>query len=156
MIRRIHRGLLTDLIAEAKQSARGRKNRNFHPTDDYPAHRLLNAVEPGSYIVPHRHLDPYKDETMICLSGRMGVLSFDEVGKVVEIVELSPGADNFGVDIPHGVFHTVLALESGTVFLEAKAGPYLPLQAPEMAAWAPREGDPAAGPQWMAWRRLFG
>jgi hypothetical protein len=48
------------------------------------------------------------------------------------------------VDIPHATWHTVFALETGTVFLEAKAGPYLPLTADEKATWAPAEGDPAA------------
>jgi hypothetical protein len=35
----------------------------------------------------------------------------------------------------------VLALESGTVFFEAKAGTYVPLAAEERAAWAPAEGE---------------
>ena len=49
-----------------------------------------------------------------------------------------------GVDIEHGTWHTVLALEENTVFLEAKAGPYLALSPAESAGWAPRENDPAA------------
>ncbi len=155
MIRQIGRGLLIDLIAQAKQSARGRKNHNFHPGDEYPAHRLLNAVEPGSYITPHRHLDPNKDETMICVAGRMGVLSFDDAGKVVQIITLAPGEETFGVDIPHGVFHTVLALESGTVFVEAKSGPYRPLTEAEIAPWAPAERSPEARKFYQRLRALF-
>lgn len=155
MIRRIDRGLVAAVSAEAKQSARGRKNHNFHPGDEYPAHRLLNAVEPGSYITPHRHLDPNKDETMVCVAGRMGVLSFDEAGKVVEIITLAPGAETFGVDIPHGVYHTVLALEPGTVFVEAKSGPYLPLTEAEFAPWAPAEGSAGVKDFYRRLRALF-
>jgi hypothetical protein len=35
-------------------------------------------------------------------------------------------------------------LEPGTVFFEAKAGPYLPLNDSEIAGWAPPEGDDGA------------
>jgi len=48
------------------------------------------------------------------------------------------------VDIPHGLFHTVVSLESGTVFFESKAGPYLPLTDEEKGEWSPAEGKPEA------------
>lgn len=144
MVRRIDHALLSDVALEAAASPRRRKNRNFHPTDDHPGHRLLNAMEPDSYIPPHRHLDPTKDETMVCLKGRLGLVIFDEAGALTERIVAAPGSDVLGFDIPHGVFHSVVALESGTVFLEAKAGPYRPLTAEERAPWAPLEGEPEA------------
>lgn len=137
-------GLLDEVTAEAQGSPRLRKNRNIHPADDYPAHRLLNAVEPGTYIRPHRHLDPNKDETMIVLRGKMGMVFFDDAGEVTATLLLVAGGDSFGIDIPHGTFHTLASLESGTVFFEAKGGPFLPLSAEETAPWAPAENDPAA------------
>ena len=43
--------------------------------------------------------------------------------------------------------NTLVALETGTVFFEAKAGPYRPLIPAEKAAWAPAEGsEPVALP----------
>ncbi len=151
----IDAALLDAVSAEARQSRRGRKNRNFHGTDDFPAHRLLNAVEPGSYIAPHRHLDPNKDETMIVLRGRLGLVIFDAVGNVLQTSVLAGGSGAIGVDIPHGSWHTVLALESGTIFFEAKAGPFLALAPEERAPWAPQEGA-AEAEGYGAWlRRLF-
>lgn len=144
MIRLIDDALLDQVSAEARQSPRGRKNRNFHTNDAQPGHRLLNAIEPGSYIMPHRHLDPNKDETMVVLRGRLGLVTFDDAGVIVDAVEVGKGGAAIGMDIPHGTWHTVFALEPGTVFLEAKAGPYLPLTADEKAPWAPAEGDPGA------------
>jgi cupin fold WbuC family metalloprotein len=144
MIRWIDTALLDELSAEARHSLRGRKNRNFHGDDAQPGHRLLNAIEPGSYIMPHRHLDPNKGETMVVLRGTLGLVSFDDAGNVVEVAKVSHGSTPIGMDIPCGTWHTVFALEPGTVFLEAKAGPYLPLTAEEKAPWAPAEGDPAA------------
>ena len=155
MITVIDQALLTVVSAEAKQAPRRRKNRNFHPADDYPGHRLLNAIEPDSYVTPHRHLDPAKDESIVCLRGRLGIVVFAPSGQVDRNILLAPGGDNVGVDIPHGVYHTVLALESGTVFFEAKAGPYVPLAGDEKASWAPVEGDAGVADCLAQLRRLF-
>ncbi len=136
----IDQGLLDSVSGEARHSPRQRKNRNFHADDAAPAHRLLNAIEPGSYLMPHRHLDANKDETMLVLRGRLGVIFFDELGEVQQSAVLAPDGPVCGVDIPHGVYHTIVALDPGTVMFEAKAGPYLPLDEAERAPWAPAEG----------------
>jgi hypothetical protein len=78
MITLIDDALLDAVCAEAAASPRRRKNRNFHPRDDHPGHRLLNAMQPDSYIPPHRHLDPNKDETFVVLRGSIGVVIFDD------------------------------------------------------------------------------
>ncbi len=141
MVRLIDQALFAGLSASASQAPRRRVHRNFHPDDAYPAHRLLVAIEPGSYVPPHRHLSPAKDETLLVLRGSLGVVFFDEQGVVERSAVLGAGGDALGVDIPHGVFHSVLALEPGTIIFEAKAGPYVPIAPEERAAWAPAEGD---------------
>ena len=140
MIRLIDQSLFAELIGAARQAPRLRVHRNFHPDDAYLAHRLLIAIEPGSYVLPHRHLDPGKDETLLVLRGSLGVVFFDAAGQPGRCHVLRAGGETLGIDIPHGVYHTVFALESGTVFFEAKAGPYVPVSAEERAAWAPAEG----------------
>lgn len=155
MIRIIGGALLDEVSAEAKASPRLRRNRNFHATNEHPGHRLLNAVEPGSYVAPHRHLAADKDETMVVLRGRLGFVLFDDAGAVVQSLVLGPGEAALGVDIPAGTWHSVLGLESGTVFLEAKAGPYLPLTDAEKAPWAPAEGDREAAGYYESLCRLF-
>lgn len=145
----IGQDLLDGVTDEARAVARLRKNYNFHTRDGAPCHRLLNAIEPDSYIPPHRHLDPEKDETIIVLRGKLGIIFFGDSGDVRETAVLSPGGYAVGVNIPHGEFHTLVSLESGTVFFETKAGPYLPLTEQEKAPWAPGEGsDDAAA--WLA------
>lgn len=151
----IDRGLLDSLSAEAGQAPRRRKNRNFHPGDAYPAHRLLIAIEPGSYVAPHRHLDPNKDETLLVVRGRLGVVIFRAENAVDRSIVLEAGGESIGIDIPHGVFHTVLALDPGTVFFEAKAGPYVPIAETERAPWAPAEGEPDAAAYLDRLRTLF-
>ncbi len=144
MITLIDQALLDEVCAEAAASPRRRKNRNFHPGDGHPAHRLLNAMQPDSYIPPHRHLDPNKDETFVVLRGLLGLVLFDDAGNVVQAARIGAGATALGVDIPHGTWHTAVALAPDTVFLEAKAGPWLPLTEAERAPWAPAENSPEA------------
>jgi len=80
----------------------------------------------------------------------------DADGGVTQTVVLGPDGAACGVNIPHGVFHSVFACAPGTVFFEAKAGPYLPLGEAERAAWAPAEGDAGAAAYAESLRRLFG
>jgi cupin fold WbuC family metalloprotein len=140
VIRLIDNALLDEVSREAVASPRGRRNRNFHIDDGQPAHRLLNAIEPGSYVRPHRHLEVNKDETMVVLRGELGLVTFDDSGKPTRVLVLGAGCDALGVDLAHGTWHMVFALVPGTIFLEAKAGPYLPLTPAEQASWAPAEG----------------
>lgn len=150
-------GALLDAVsAEAKAGPRLRKNRNFHRADDEPGHRLLNAIEPGSYIAPHRHLDAFKDETMLVLRGRLGLVLFDDEGRVARTAVLGADGEALGVDIARGTWHMVLALASDTVFFEAKAGPYRPLTQEERASWAPAEGDAEAAAYQRRLAGLFG
>ncbi len=144
MITLIDDKLLDEVCAEAAASPRRRKNRNFHPRDDHPGHRLLNALMADTYIPPHRHLDANKDETYVVLRGLLGLVLFDDEGRIVRLVKVGARGTAIGVDVAHGAWHTAIALEDNTVFLEAKAGPYLPLTSEEKATWAPAEGDDSA------------
>ncbi len=151
----IDRQLLDDLTAAARQNPRLRRNWNIHHEDSFPAHRLLNAMEPSSYIRPHRHLDPRKDETFIIVRGRLGVILFADDGSVREKFLLDAAGDTLGVDLPSGSFHTAVSLAEGTIFFEVKAGPYLPLADGEKAGWAPEEGSPEAGEYLAGLKSLF-
>jgi cupin fold WbuC family metalloprotein len=147
--------LLEELSRQARDSQRRRRNFNFHLHESDSCNRLLNAVEPDSYVRPHRHLDPAKDETIVAVRGSFGVVFFDEIGTVTRSLTIRAGADAIGVNIPHGLFHTLLAFESGSIFFEAKSGPYMPMAPGEFAAWAPAEGDPASVAYLEKLRALF-
>ena len=140
----INRELFGRVSSEARASSRRRKNFNFHVAEADVSHRLLNAMEPDSYIPPHCHRDASKDESIIALAGRFGVIFFDRDGNVTGTASLAPGGEAVGVNIPHGVFHSLVALEPGSIFFEAKAGPYKALESAEKAPWAPAEGEPDA------------
>jgi cupin fold WbuC family metalloprotein len=135
---------LAMLSAEARGSARQRKNLNLHPTLTDPVQRLLNAFEPGTYVRPHRHSDPGKWELFAILHGRALVLAFDAAGIVQERHELAPAGAVQVIEIAAGTWHTLAALESGTLLLEVKPGPYTPAGPQDFAPWAPPEGTSGA------------
>jgi cupin fold WbuC family metalloprotein len=148
--------LLLDQSTEAAlASPRRRKNHNFHTSEAEGANRLLNAVEPGSYIQPHRHLDSTKDETFVVVRGRFGLVLFDEAGDVGQTAILAAGTDSVGANIPHGTYHTLVSLQPGSIFFEAKAGPYVPISDAERSPWAPREGEPQATDYLRKLEQLF-
>ncbi|MCX7893511.1 MAG: WbuC family cupin fold metalloprotein [Burkholderiales bacterium] len=151
----IDRALLDALSAAAAAAPRRRRNRNFHGDLAETCHRLLNAIEPGSYVVPHRHLDPARDETILCLRGRLGLVVFDGAGGIAATRLLEPGGDSVGANLPAGTWHSLVALTPGTVMFEAKAGPYVPPSPADLAPWAPREGDAAAAAYAARLERLF-
>lgn len=143
-----------DALSElARVAERRRKNLNLHPSLDDPVQRLLNALEPGTYVRPHRHADSGRWELFVRLRGRAVVLAFNGDGVVVERQELSSTAPV--IEIPAGTWHTVAALESGTVLLEVKQGPYMPGTPGDFAPWAPPEGSAEAGvlEQWFRYAR---
>lgn len=149
----VDRKLIDSLIDTARRAPRLRANHNFHADAAAPAQRLLIAIEPGSYVVPHRHHAPDKQETLIVLRGSLGIVLFDAAGRVERSLVLRPDDEILGIDLPAGTYHTALALETGTVFFEAKAGPYVPLTDVERAPWAPAEGDPEV-PAYLSRLRL--
>jgi len=151
----IDRDFLEQVSSQAKASPRRRRNHNFHASESDTCHRLLNAIEPDSYIQPHCHHDASKDETLIVVRGRLGVIFFDERGAVTATAALAPAGESIGVNISHGMYHTLVALEPGSVFFEAKAGPYAPLTPREKAPWAPVEGEPRAALYLADLKRLF-
>ena len=126
---KINNILLDNLTEQAKMSPRLRMNYDLRNSAEDQSQRMLNAIEPGSVIPVHRHRKT--SETVVCLRGRVMEEFCDDLGRICEeAVELSPGGENVALNVPAGQWHTVRALESGTVILECKDGPYEPM-APE-------------------------
>ena len=154
-IKVVTKQMLDELNAQAAAAPRRRKNLNLHASEQAPCNRLYNAGEPDTYIQPHCHSAPTKDETMLMIRGKMGVVFFDVQGNITQTVLLEAGGANVAVTIPAGTFHTSIMLAPGSMIFEAKAGPYAPLQPHEKAAWAPAEGTPEAPAFLAKLRTLF-
>lgn len=131
---------LDQMAAQAQASPRRRANHNLHEQLPDPIQRLAIAMEPDTYVRPHRH--PHTWELLYPLRGRFVVLHFDERGGVTDRTLL--GTDSAVVETPAGVWHAVLSLDVGGVIFEVKHGPYVPIAAEDYMAWSPAEGSAEA------------
>ena len=122
---KITQALLDDLSARAKASPRLRINLDLRNSEADRSQRMLNAIEPGSRVPVHRHRTT--SETVVCLRGRIVDELYDDSGNMCNSVELYPSGPVALLNIPLGQWHTVRSLESGTVILECKDGPWEPL-----------------------------
>jgi len=143
-MKQIESSLLDELTGKAKDSPRKRMNFNLHDALSDPLQRLCNAIEPETYIRPHRHADPDTCEVFIMLRGSAVLLFFDDIGRVIERTVLSAGGPVLAAEIPPKTWHSIAALENGTVFFEVKEGPYVRPGGLNVAEWAPDEGEPQA------------
>ena len=126
MVDKISQAILDDLTAKAKASPRLRMNLDLRNSADDQSQRMLNAIEPGSELPIHRH--KHTSETVVCLRGRLVWEFYDELERIcTETIELSPNGQVFALNVPAGQWHTVRALESGSVILEMKDGAYEPI-----------------------------
>ena len=127
--------LLDKLTAQAQESPRLRMNIDLRNSDADTSQRMLNAIEPGSVVPVHRHQKT--SETVVVLRGSVVEEYYDDAGVLVESFVLgdchvadAPRNDvpmAYALNIPAGQWHTLRALESGTVILEMKDGAYEPM-----------------------------
>ena len=123
---KITQAILDELTAKAKESPRLRMNLDLRDSAEDTSQRMLNAIEPGSPLPIHRHQKT--SETVVCIRGRLVEEFYDDLERIcTERIELSPNGSVVALNIPAGQWHTVHALESGTVILEMKNGKYEPI-----------------------------
>ena len=123
---KITQALLDTLTTQAQGSPRLRMNLDLRNSVEDTSQRMLNAIEPGSVVPIHRHRNT--SETVVCLRGRIVEEFYDELERIcTEAIVLSPNSQTMALNIPAGQWHTVRSLESGTVILEVKDGPYEPI-----------------------------
>lgn len=131
-----------NLIGIARESPRKRKIFRLHEHYE-PVQRMVNALIPGTYIMPHKHETPDKVELFSILVGRCAVLRFADNGSIKEVIVLDEKGTNRIVDIAPRTYHSLIPLEPCAV-LEIIQGPYDALTHKQMAPWAPAEGTPHA------------
>jgi cupin fold WbuC family metalloprotein len=141
MLIRISKNELSILKAEARNSLRKRKNFNFHKESGDTLQRMMHAMNPGTYVQPHKHENPDKREAFIILEGKVAVIEFNDRGDIISHFILDRSRENYGAEVPERTWHMLIALEENTVIYEVKDGPYSPLDDKNFAAWAPVEGN---------------
>ena len=137
----IDKQLIRELFDKAVVNPRLRMNFDLRTSPDDGGQRMLNALMPGTVVPIHRH--PMSNESVICLSGKLVEIIYEEeditkdfpMGMDAQDVPsgkrfkesarymLDPSVGNFGCVVPAGAWHTVEVLEPSVIF-EAKDGKY--------------------------------
>lgn len=119
----IDKETLDALTAAAKASPRLRMNLDLRNSPADLSQRMLNAIEPGTVLPIHRHRTT--SETVVCIRGHFEEYFYDEAGNRTDVIDMRPGGNV--LNIPAGQWHSLESLESGTVLIEVKDGPYEPI-----------------------------
>ena len=137
----INKQLISELLDKAEVNPRLRMNLDLRTSPDDGGQRMLNALMPETVVPIHRH--PMSNESVICLSGKLVEIIYEEedmasdfpMGMDAQDVPngrrfkesarymLDPSLGNFGCVVPAGAWHTVEVLEPSVIF-EAKDGKY--------------------------------
>ena len=138
----INKDLLSDLHDKAAASDRLRMNFDLRTSPEDTSQRMLNALQPGTYVPIHRHLKT--SETVICLEGCLDWIFYDELpnldaggpihdGEIAQDetcfvetarIRVCPREGVYGIQVPKGAWHSVIVHEPSTIF-EAKDGAYV-------------------------------
>ena len=130
--------LLSHLRCQAQENERRRIHYDLRTTCHDTSQRMLNILEPDTKVPIHRHC--MTSETMVCLEGCLDEVLYEprlnasvpseaetwhndddfvEVGRC----RVCPSEGKYGVQVPPGVWHTVVVHEPSAIF-EAKDGAY--------------------------------
>lgn len=140
-MQKINAGLIRDVLKKASISTRKRTNFNFHDGPKDPLQRMLNAMQPGTYLQPHKHENPDKREVFLALTGKFVVIQFEDDGSIADHMVLDPSKWDFACEVKARTFHTIICLSPDSVIYELKDGPYDPDDDKNFAKWAPKEGS---------------
>ncbi|MCC5907196.1 MAG: WbuC family cupin fold metalloprotein [Balneolaceae bacterium] len=138
---------LTDELIEnglkaSRESERLRMILPLHRSQEAEVQRMLNFLQPGTYVRPHYHPVPHATESIVVLRGSIRFFTHDDKGEVKTVSDLSAVPVPGLVDIEPNVWHSFLVLKPDTILFEAKKGPYNAQTDKAFASWSPAEGSP--------------
>jgi len=127
---------LDTLKAAVKASAKGRARINAHPEATDALHEMIIAIDPTSYIRPHKH--PGKSEAFHIVEGEVDIVVFKDDGEIDGVIELGApdSARPFYYRMSKPLFHTLVIRSEILVVHEITNGPFHP-EATIFADFAP-------------------
>jgi cupin fold WbuC family metalloprotein len=134
---------LKNLCIDSMHSVRKRSHLNIHKHYSDPAQQIFIAMQPESYIRPHRHR--IDGENLLAVAGHFEYIQFNDQGEIENRIHFgNNGCQNLMISVSRMRWHTVICLQKNGILFEVKNGPFDPLAAKEFANWAPEENSIAA------------
>ena len=134
---------LDELAGKAKASPRGRAHLTLHAGNEDRVQRFFVAADSRTYFRPHRHRA--RSELALVVRGAFELLAFDDEGTLLRRHVLDSRGGAMACETPADLWHTLMALQDGSIFLEVKEGPYTPPRR-GICRRAPVEGDAESEP----------
>jgi cupin fold WbuC family metalloprotein len=137
------------LRAAVRDAPKRRARINAHPGNGDALHEMIIAIEPASYIRPHRH--PGKSEAFHIIEGEVDIVIFGDDGEIERVVPLGEkgGQHPFYYRMSEPRFHTLVIRSALLIVHEITNGPFLP-EGTIYAAFAPADDDVAAATAFQA------
>lgn len=129
-------------IEASRRSERKRIILPIHRKQEAEVQRLVNFLQPGTYIRPHLHPLLHATESLVVMKGAIRLFTFDDSGRTISDNRISSVPFPGVADIEPRIWHTFLVLDEDTVLFECKKGPYSASEDKVFAEWAPEEESP--------------
>lgn len=126
---KLDNNLFDQILVKAQESPRRRMNYDLRTSSGDGSQRMLNVLMTDTVIPVHRHVDT--SETVIVCRGKVREEFYDAQGNKTAEFVLEAGGECSAVQVPMGMYHTLVCLEDGSVIFEAKDGAYDPVKTEE-------------------------
>lgn len=126
-------------LKASRESERKRIILPIHRHQGAKVQRMINFLQPDTYIRPHKHPLEHASESLVLIRGSIRFYTFDEEGNVLTTHEVNSKPAPGVLDIEPGIWHSFLVLEEDTLLFECKKGPYNPDTDKTFARWSPEE-----------------
>lgn len=137
----LSKDMLEKGLKGSRESERKRIILPIHRKQEAEVQRMINFLQPGTYIRPHQHPLNYASESLVLIRGSIRFYIFDDDGTVLSISKLDSKPLPGVLDIEPRVWHSFIVLEEDTILFECKKGPYDAEKDKIFAPWAPAEGS---------------
>lgn len=140
--------MIEDGLKASRESERLRIILPIHRKQDARVQRMINFLQPGTYIRPHKHPLDHATESLVVIRGTIRFYTFDEDGNVLTENKIRSKPFPGVIDIEPQVWHSFIVLEKDTILFECKKGPYDAEADKIFAEWSPEDGSEAVE-EWM-------
>lgn len=140
--------MIEDGVKASRESERLRMILPIHRKQDARVQRMINFLQPGTYIRPHKHPLEHASESLILIQGSIRFFTFDDEGNVLTKNKIQSKPLPGVIDIEPEVWHSFIVLEKDTILFECKKGPYDAEADKTFAEWSPEEGSDGVE-EWM-------
>jgi len=143
---KIDERMISELIAKSWGSPRKRAFGMIRSADcpnNVPA-IMVNALQPGTYVAPHRHPSPDGREIWMPHKGVISAVLYDSSGNVTGHGKLSRDLSLKLLEIPAQTYHSLVVESDDAVLFELYCGVYNPAPGAykQYAPWAVPENAP--------------